>query len=92
VIGRIEIDEKFLELFGTGTLLGTLLDLYGKAPEKVVLVFPRTTTAWREKFGGPHQYIVNEYTIACLLEDVLRLRAQGIEVSIEYETKDWGRG
>jgi len=77
---RVEVNEGFLETFGTGYSLSSL--------KEVTLVFPRSTRGWLERNGGPHQYIVNEYTIQCLVEDVLRLQEMGTSVKVETILQD----
>jgi hypothetical protein len=84
---RIEVTEQFLETFGTGTLLGTLLK-NGGVPSLVVLVFPQASLSWCQAHNGPHQYIVNDYAIRCLLDDVLRLQEFGATVRLESVTRD----
>jgi hypothetical protein len=86
---RIEVTEKFLETFGTGTLMGVLAKLFQFGiPRTVKLVFPQATIGWCRAHNGPPQWIVNEYTIRCLLDDVLKLRELGVDVSLETETRD----
>jgi hypothetical protein len=80
---RIEITEKFLESCGTRTLVGTIFSQVGHWPTKVVLVFPQTSLGWRQHNGGPKHYVMPEYTIPLLIEDVLSLVQRGVEVSIE---------
>ena len=53
--------------------------------KKVVLVIPETTRAYRERNGGPQLHILNEYTLGCVLTDVLNLQRLGIEVEIERQ-------
>lgn len=91
---KIEVSEKFLETVGNYTLSGALAKLQEpvSVPSKewapVVLVFPESTTRWREKNGNPYQYIVNEYTIRCLIEDILWLQSQGVKISVEVLTRN----
>ena len=87
---RVEVTEKFLETFGTGTLIGTLAAKQPgmQLPSKVVLVSPQATLSWCERHRGPPQWIVNEYVIRCLLDDVLKLREWGVDVTLETVTRD----
>ena len=83
---RVIIDQAFLVTAGAGTLLGTtatvseLRDL-----TEVELFFPQTTTAWRKENGGPDTYIMPEFSIPLLIEDILKLQEMGIEVTISME-------
>ncbi len=87
---RVEVTEKFLETFGAGTLVGTLAQRKKDftVPATVILVFPQATLGWCREHGGPPQWIVNEYTIRCMLEDVLKLREWGVDVKLETVTRD----
>jgi len=78
----IRINQRFLESCGTGTLTGTVLkdDEPLASITKVVLEFEQTSLGWRQAHGGPDSWIMPEYTIGCLIEDVLRLQARGIVV------------
>ena len=82
------IDEKFLEAFGTGSLVGQLDMKDGKFPEIIELQFPKSSLEFREKNNGPGQIIVNEYTIRCLLEDVLYLKEKGITIVLKWVQLD----
>lgn len=82
---RFEVTEKFLELCATGSLIGTFATekVDWRDCESITLVFPQTTYAWRKENGGPKHYIIPEYTIPCLLKDVLHIQKMGIKVIIE---------
>lgn len=77
-------DQTRLETIGTGSILGLLLEQWqeGKLPNKVVLEFPQSSLEKRRKTGGPEALLVWEYTIPCILKDVLRLIEMGILVEI----------
>lgn len=83
---RIEITEKFLELFGTGTLTGTIVSNDGKFPDKLTLVFPQTDLEWRRKNNGPKHYVMPEFVPFCLVLDVLELQRRGVEIAVETTT------
>jgi hypothetical protein len=78
----IRINQRFLESCATATLIGTVVK-DGEpltSVTKVVLEFEQTSLWWRQAHGGPDSLIVPEYTIGCLIEDVLSLQARGIIV------------
>lgn len=86
---QLDIHEKFLETFATGTLVGTIATKYNfGVPKKVVLVFPESSIHWRRRNDGPVQWIVNEYVIRCLIDDVLKLREWGVDVQLTTVTQD----
>lgn len=86
---QLDIDEKFLETCATGTLLGTIAKGHNfGVPKEVVLAFPQTSLQWRHRHGGPAQWIINEYVIPCLLDDVLKLREWGVDVKLTTMTRD----
>jgi len=90
---RVVVNERFLETFGTGTLMGTIVKMRGSSftrgmPKAVTLVFPETSLRWREKNGGPRLLVVTEYAVRLLVEDVLRLREMGVAVSSETTLED----
>lgn len=85
---RIEITEKFLELCATGTLIGTIVMQNHGWPNKVVLVFPQTSLAWRRDNNGPKHYVMPEFAVHLLIQDVLDLVQRGIEVRIEETISD----
>lgn len=83
---EIEIDEKFLELCGTGTLMGNLLSRYPEAiPEgvEIHLVFLQTSLGYRRVHGGPQVYLIPEYTVWCFTDDLVRLQEMGYKVVIK---------
>lgn len=89
---RITLNEKQLEVVASRSLLGLLVtgaDRAGEEPakaKKVILVFPQTSLAWREKHGGPDILAIPEYTIPSIIEDVIWFREHGIEVIVEQPT------
>lgn len=70
---RLEITEEFLERMGDFSLVGALANMYGSIPDEVELVFFETSSAWRERVGGPKLFVLPEYTARCLAEQVLDL-------------------
>lgn len=85
---EIVIDEKFLELFGTGTLTGTIVKRSletGEAypPKEVTLVFPQTDLEFKRKNKGPKEIILLEHVPMCLVEDILRLVDGGVKIHIK---------
>jgi hypothetical protein len=78
----IRINQRFLECCGTATLTGTVV----KDGEplmsitRIVLEFEQTSLGWRQAHGGPDSWIMPEYTLGCLIEDILSLQARGIVV------------
>jgi len=83
---QITLDQKFLEVLGTGSLIGRLAVDYDLAQlTEVELRFPQTTLEWRRKHGGPDSYIIPEFAIACLLEDVLNLLRRGVQISVSED-------
>lgn len=82
---KVVINEMFLQTCATGTLLGTLMkqnEYTLKGVTEVELVFPQTTMSWRASHSGPKIYLVPEYTLPCLLKDVLSLVGDGVKVSV----------
>ena len=89
---RIEITEKFMELCGTSTLIGTITNLRPMEAfaslKELVLAFPQTSLRWREEHKGPAEHIAPEYALPCLLQDILRLQEWGVKVEVETFVKD----
>lgn len=86
---RIEISENFLELCGTGALVGAIMKENDfQWPQRVILVFFETSLAWRREHRGPRHYVIPEYSTHLLIEDVLMLKERGIEVEIQTEVRD----
>ena len=82
---RLELDEDQLSRMASASLIGLTVSADTK---KVTLVFPQTSLRWREQHGGPAIYLLPEYVVACLLEDIVRMTKRGIEVVIETPTVD----
>jgi len=80
---RIKLDEENISRLGTASIIGKIDMSSGKLPEKVILEFPQTSLKWRERNKGPKEFIILEYNIPCLINDVLWLIAQGVEVVVE---------
>lgn len=84
---RIDINEKFLETFGTGTLTGTMWKKVGKA-DKVILVFHTSSLSYCQKNGGPRSWVMGDYVPMCLVQDIMGLQRMGIQVEIEEVKED----
>jgi hypothetical protein len=82
---RLKLDEDRLSRMGSASLIGMTVS---DDTKKVTLVFPQTSLSWREKHGGPAIYLIPEYVIACLIEDIVWMTKRGIEVIIETTTID----
>ena len=76
---EIRIDEKFLENCGGG-LLDSLLVAGMKRGEEISLLFPQSSFSFKQQNGGPRQYLVQEYSVLCLVKDVLHLRDLGYKI------------
>lgn len=89
---RIVIPQGWFETFGTGTLVGTVMNQCGgntplSEVKKVTLVFQQSPMGWRAKNQGPHISLVPEYAPMCFAQDILWLVKRGIEIEIAEETK-----
>jgi len=87
---QIRVDEVFLEGCGSSSLLGTIAVGLEKDQsildvEKVELVFPLTSIGYRRQHG-PRCWVMPEYTLMCLINDILALKEKGIEVTCVEET------
>ena len=86
---QLDVNEKYLEIFATGTLIGTIAKKHKfGVPKQVVLVFPRASLDWCRRHAGPPQWIVNEFVLMCFVEDVLTLREWGVDVQIQTVARD----
>lgn len=90
---EVEINEKFMSSCGTGTLLAAVMKQAGDTKalsdvKKVTLVFWEKPLAWCQFNGGPHEYIITEYALPCLLNDVLRLQEFKIQVDMRVVERD----
>lgn len=87
----ITINARTMETFGTGTLKGMVINALGKDKfddlEQVKIDFEQTSLAWRREHGGPENWIMPEFAIPCLLEDMLDLRdVYGLKVTVSTIT------
>lgn len=83
------MDEKLLETFASGSLIGNLLkDHKFSEIDDVELVFPQSTLHWRQQNRGPKIYLIPEYTVPLLIEDVLKLLELGIKVTVKTPPLD----
>jgi len=80
---RIKIDEETLPRLGNASLIGKIDMSSGKLPEKVILEFPQSSSQWRERNKGPKEFIITEYNVPCLVNDILWLISQGVKVVVE---------
>ncbi len=73
----ITITDEFLAISGTNSLLGKILDMIsrGPKPEVITLFFTKT----------PRNITVKQFTIPCLIQDILRLQQMGYTVLLEGE-------
>jgi len=86
-VARLEITESFLEVTGSGSIVGALFIKYGKIPEEVELVFFETTSYWKSKHGGPKMFVVPEFSIWCLVEDIIAL-ARKCKLTVVVEERN----
>jgi len=82
---RLELNEDRLSRMASASLIGMTVS---DDTKKVTLVFPETSLRWREQHGGPAIYLLPEYVVACLLEDIVWMMKRGIEIVIETTTVD----
>jgi len=54
------------------------------SPKNVTLLFETTGTGWKEENEGPYMMEIPEFTIPCLIQDILSLVRQGVHVDIKY--------
>lgn len=89
----VTIDEKFLYSFGSNSLIGFLLNIDETKSlfeiSEVILKFPQSSRRYCEKNKGPHEYIVSDYAIPLLIEDLIWLSAHNIKYKIEYYETDY---
>lgn len=79
----LTLTEEKLARMATGSLYAMALMEDYSLPDKLILTFPQSTRQWREQNGGPAHLIIPEFLIPCLLEDVLKLCANGVQVEIQ---------
>ena len=80
---RIELSEKSLECCGTGTLLGLVYGSGTTFPTHITLVFPQKSLAWCQQHNGPNQWVLNEFVLRLLIDDILLLVKRGVQISTE---------
>lgn len=83
----IQIDKQFMETCGSNTLTGTLIHKFGPATvaemEELILQFPQTPMSWRRVNGGADHWIMPEYSVMCLVDDIIHLKERGIKVVVQ---------
>jgi len=88
---EIDINEKFLETFGSGTLSGALYTKYPDAVfpgKKVKLIFHTSSLSYCQNNGGPRSFVMSDFVPMCLVQDILRLMRIGVEIEIEEKKED----
>lgn len=80
---RIIVDESFLQTCGDSSLLGAIVMGVGDLSKltEVCLVFPLTSNSWRQENGGPRHFVLPEFAVSSLLDDVLKLQGMGLKVT-----------
>jgi len=81
---KIIVDEKFLEKFGTGTLIGMCIDNKGEFPKEITLAFPYTSSHWKSYNGGPDMLLMYEHVLLCWTECIVVLVGRGVVVKTEF--------
>lgn len=93
MIVSIDIDERFLSNFGTGTLVGTLAKLDRTKSicdyKEIILRFPKPSKKYLELNKSPHEIIIYDHVIPLLIEDLLHLSDLGIVYKIEFFISDY---
>ncbi|MCI0564857.1 MAG: hypothetical protein MN733_40845 [Nitrososphaera sp.] len=92
----ITLDNSFMETCGSNTLSGLLLKQYhdrtghfpSDHPATLTLRIPQTSYSYRDQTNGPDIWIMPEYAIHCLLENILSLQARGVKIVIETFIQD----
>lgn len=87
---EMEIPHGFFETYGTGALVGALMNKAGPDRafielKEVHLYFHYSSQMWKEKNRGPHEFITTEHMPWCFLADILYLCEKGVRVT--HETK-----
>lgn len=83
---QIVVGGDQLARWATGSLLGNIPSI--STLKKLVLVFSETSLLWRQRHGGPDAWVIPEYTVKCLIDDVLWLVSKGVVVETETQTAD----
>lgn len=81
----ITIDEDKLQRLGSASLIGMVAE---DGLKELEIIFPQTSIDWRARNGGPEEWIVNEYNVPCLIEDVVWFMENGVKVKIGYTEDD----
>jgi len=82
----VVLNGDVIERMATGSLVGKIPSVDGL--KKLVLLFEETSLSWRQRHGGPNMWIVPEYTIACIIDDILWLQGHGVVVETKIKTVD----
>ena len=78
----IVLDEEQLARLGKSSLIGMLME---PGLKEIELIFLQTSLGWKKQNGGPQEWIIVEYNIPCLIEDVLWFREHGVKVTITWK-------
>lgn len=83
----IQIDKQFMETCGSNTLTGTLINKFGPAAvaemEELILQFVQTPLSWRRRSGGADHWIMPEYSVMCLVDDIIHFKERGVKVVVQ---------
>lgn len=83
----ILIDQQFMETCGSNTLVGTLVNKFGPTAaaevDELIIQFPQTPMSWRRVNGGADNWIMPEYSVMCLVNDIIHLKERGVKVVIQ---------
>lgn len=80
--------EKMEKGFGSHSLVGLVANELGGisyAEIDLILSFEESSMHWREKNGGPHEFVITEYMVPCMMNDLLTLLRMFKSVSIEHD-------
>lgn len=82
----VNIDQGFMETCGASSLSGYLVSnhldaMLAKSP--IILRFCETSMKFRRENGGPEEWIIPEYAVSSLLENILSLQEKGHSIKIE---------
>lgn len=82
----ITIDEGFLQSCATASLSGALVKANGwqalQRETPIRLIFPQRCLTRCQK-DGPREWIVMEYSVPCLLQDILTLVGEGFSINVD---------
>ncbi len=87
----VTIDEEYLNTSsGSGSLIGRVMTERGGGglPKRLTLLFKQPTLTWLQNNGGQQLYVIPSHAVGCLIEDVMRLVAKGVEVRTRAITED----